>query len=83
MSRLAGAVTADFLYVRWLGDRYGIEEVTTTWDRLVVDRERQLAEWAEVLRELYPRVETVYGYANNHYGGCGFMTADQVRALLA
>lgn len=26
-------VTADFAYVRWLGDRKGIEEKTTTWDK--------------------------------------------------
>jgi len=26
-------VTADFAYVRWLGNRKGIEETTTTWDK--------------------------------------------------
>jgi len=26
-------VTADFVYVRWLGDRKGIEALTTTWAR--------------------------------------------------
>src|SRR6266404_1496759 len=31
-------ITADFAYVRWLGDRKGIEEVTKTWDKTVVDR---------------------------------------------
>jgi hypothetical protein len=31
-------VTTDFVYVRWLGDRKGIEAPTTTWDKTFVDR---------------------------------------------
>jgi uncharacterized protein YecE (DUF72 family) len=31
-------VTADFVYVRWLGDQKEIEALTTTWDKIVVDR---------------------------------------------
>ncbi len=31
-------VTADFAYVRWLGDRKQIEKQTTTWDKTVIDR---------------------------------------------
>jgi uncharacterized protein YecE (DUF72 family) len=30
-------VTTDFVYVRWLGDRHGIEKITQVWDRTVVD----------------------------------------------
>jgi uncharacterized protein YecE (DUF72 family) len=40
-------VTADFAYVRWLGDRKGIEEQTTTWDKTVVDRRSDLMNWVE------------------------------------
>jgi uncharacterized protein YecE (DUF72 family) len=28
-------VTTDFTYVRWLGDRHGIEKITQTWDKTV------------------------------------------------
>jgi len=31
-------ITADFTYVRWLGNRKGIEEKTKTWDKVIVDR---------------------------------------------
>jgi len=62
-------VTADFAYVRWLGDRYKIEEITRTWDRLVVDRARETERWAGTLRALLSRNIDVYGYFNNHYGG--------------
>ena len=30
-------VTTDFAYVRWLGDRHGIEKMTQVWDKTVVD----------------------------------------------
>jgi uncharacterized protein YecE (DUF72 family) len=76
-ARIPGAVTSDFLYVRWLGDRYKIEEVTQTWDRLVYDRREDAERWAEVLKELSPRVDRFYGYYNNHYAGCAFQSALQ------
>ena len=62
-------VTADFAYVRWLGDRYKIEEITKSWDRLVVDRARETQSWVGTLRALLSRNIDVYGYFNNHYGG--------------
>jgi hypothetical protein len=40
-------ITADFAYIRWLGDRKGIEEITKTWDRPVVDRSAELREWVK------------------------------------
>jgi uncharacterized protein YecE (DUF72 family) len=40
-------ITADFTYVRWLGDRKGIEELTTTWDKVIVDRQGDLSEWVQ------------------------------------
>ena len=38
-------ITSDFTYVRWLGDRKGIEEKTKTWDKVIVDRQCDLFEW--------------------------------------
>jgi hypothetical protein len=35
-------VTTDFVYVRWLGDRKGIEALTTTWDKTAIDRTEDL-----------------------------------------
>jgi uncharacterized protein YecE (DUF72 family) len=64
-------ITADFAYVRWLGDRKGIEGITTTWDKTVVDRREDLLHWVKLFRELVSRKLTVYAYANNHYAGNG------------
>ena len=61
-------MTADFSYVRWLGDRQAIEEITTTWDRLVIDRTEQMRAWVEPIRRFLEQGD-VYGYFNNHYAG--------------
>ncbi len=64
-------VTADFAYVRWLGDRRGIEALTMTWDKTVVDRRADLVNWVELFRQLLARNLKVFAYANNHYAGNG------------
>jgi uncharacterized protein YecE (DUF72 family) len=64
-------ITADFAYVRWLGDRKGIEAKTKQWDKTIVDRRDELTKWAELLRGLVSRDFKVYAYANNHYAGHG------------
>ena len=64
-------VTADFAYVRWLGDRKGIEKVTKTWDKTVVDRREDLTNWVELFRKFVARNLKVFAYSNNHYGGHG------------
>ncbi len=55
-------ITAHFAYVRWLGDRKGIEERTKTWDKTIIDREVEIGEWVQILK----RVVKAFAYANNH-----------------
>jgi uncharacterized protein YecE (DUF72 family) len=76
-----GAITADFTYVRWLGDRKGIETVTKTWDKTVVDRKSQLMSWVDYLQPIKKRGVTIYAYANNHYAGHGPATVAQFLKL--
>jgi uncharacterized protein YecE (DUF72 family) len=66
-------VTADFAYVRWLGDRKGIEKLTTTWDKPVVDRRADLKNWSDLLSRLVldKRLRKIFAFANNHYAGHG------------
>jgi hypothetical protein len=35
-------ITADFTYIRLLGDRKEIEQQTKIWDKVIVDRSREL-----------------------------------------
>jgi len=62
-------ITADFTFIRWLGDRKGIEERTKVWDKTIIDRSSGLEEWARILRRIAQEGIRIYGYANNHYAG--------------
>jgi uncharacterized protein YecE (DUF72 family) len=64
-------ITADFTYIRWLGDRKGIEQVTKIWNRIVVDRTAEMTSWVDVCTKIQRRGVTIYGYFNNHYAGFG------------
>ena len=71
MNETFDPVTADFAYVRWLGDRKEIEEQTMVWDKAIVDRTPELLEWVEVFRKFVARNLKIFAYANNHYAGHG------------
>jgi uncharacterized protein YecE (DUF72 family) len=64
-------ITANFAYIRWLGDRYGIENITKTWSKTIVDRREPLSEWAKACRLILKRGVSIFAYANNHYAGHG------------
>ena len=74
-------ITAPFSYCRLIGDRKGIEQVTETWDRPVVDRTEDLTRVAAALRRIAQRVP-VYTFANNHYAGHGPDTCRRLRELI-
>ena len=74
-------ITADWMYIRWLGDRKGIERITTTWDKTVIDRTDEIRSWVDVCYETVRRGVKVFGYANNHYGGHAPATIRQFREL--
>jgi uncharacterized protein YecE (DUF72 family) len=62
-------ITAEFTYIRWLGDRKGIEERTKTWDKTIVDRTAELETWVTVLQKFVARNIKIFAWANNHYAG--------------
>jgi uncharacterized protein YecE (DUF72 family) len=61
--------TAPFAYIRWLGDRKGIEDITKEWDKVVIDRTADLTRWVLPVHQLLARGRQVYGFFNNHYAG--------------
>lgn len=67
--RKGDVLTTDFAYIRWLGDRKGIEERTQRWDRLIIDRTGDMGRWISNIRKIIDGGTTVYGYFNNHYAG--------------
>lgn len=62
-------VTASFTYIRLLGDRKGIEQQTKVWDKVIVNRSKDLPRWVEVCQSAIRRKVNVYAYVNNHYSG--------------
>jgi len=62
-------LTTDFAYVRWLGDRKGIEEKAQRWDQIIIDRTRDMGQWVPNIRRIIDGGTAVYGYFNNHYAG--------------
>ena len=74
-------ITTDWTYIRWLGDRKSIEQITKTWDRSVVDRTHKLSSWVDYCQQIQRRGVTIFAYANNHFGGHAPATVRQFREL--
>jgi uncharacterized protein YecE (DUF72 family) len=74
-------ITTDWTYIRWLGDRKGIEEQAATWDKTVVDRTTELSSWVDYCYQIKKRGVLIYAYANNHYAGHAPATIEQFRNL--
>jgi uncharacterized protein YecE (DUF72 family) len=74
-------ITADFTYIRLLGDRKGIEQKTRIWDKVIVDRSRELMSWVNVCQRTVRRGIPTYVYVNNHYAGFAPGTIDQFQKL--
>ncbi|MFQ5915353.1 MAG: DUF72 domain-containing protein [Nitrospinota bacterium] len=76
-------VTAEFVFVRWLGDRRKIEEMTDTWDRLVINRTEDLLGWVPVFQDVLERKVHVLAYFNNHYAGHAPASVRMLQDMLA
>jgi uncharacterized protein YecE (DUF72 family) len=74
-------ITADFTYIRLLGDRNGIEKQTKVWDKVIVDRSRELMSWVNVCQRVVRRGVRTYVYVNNHYAGFAPATVTQFQKL--
>lgn len=61
-------VTADFVYIRWLGDRRKIAD-DFSFVRPELERNSDLDWWSRQIQRLLERGLEVFGYANNHYQG--------------
>jgi len=72
------AVTTDFLYLRWLGNRADIETYTHTQ----IDRGGSFEAWDADLKRALPEVREVYGYFNNHWAGHSPASANEMKRRL-
>ena len=77
MFRLIDRPTADFAYVRWLGPRE-----LTKFSHVQINRDRELAAWAEAFALLGEQVTQIYGYFNNHFQGHSPASCNQFKKLI-
>jgi uncharacterized protein YecE (DUF72 family) len=79
-------ITADFCYIRLIGDRYEIEKITKTWEKEVINRDDRIKRWAAVLEKMAGRKQFTFAYINNHFAGHAPATArklwDIYRAMI-
>jgi uncharacterized protein YecE (DUF72 family) len=80
ISRL-DAVPASFAYVRLIGDRAEVEQITQTFDSIVLDRSERIRAVAEAIRALAGRVPVLV-FVNNHFAGFAPETIRQLREAL-
>lgn len=79
LARLGNPMTANFGYVRFLGNHKQMDERVAQaraaegrdrdWDRLVVDRTDETRRWAASIREWMRAADNFYVYFNNHFAG--------------
>ena len=60
--------TGPFGYIRLLGDREEVDQLTKKLDHVVVDRQDQIEADAEAIKLLAKRVP-VLAFVNNHFAG--------------
>jgi len=71
------AVTADFIYLRFVGDRS-----ITKFDRLQKDQTEVMKDSNETLREVGDSVKQCYIFFNNHFAGFGPGSVNEFRRLM-
>lgn len=71
--------TADFVYLRFLGDRKKIEE---DFSYVRFDREDELGWWHTVIEEVSGEGRDLFAYFNNHYSGHAPSTAIRLLELI-
>jgi len=49
-----------------------MEEDTKTWDKVNIDRQSDLKNWVDILKEIVndKKILEMFAYANNHYALC-------------
>jgi len=74
--------TGPLCYIRLLGDRKAIEQVTTTWDEEVLDHTGPMLRWATLIRGMMAQGVRSLVYVNNHYAGHAPTTVRRLREMV-
>lgn len=69
LAKALDLVTADFAYVRFIGDRKRIEGKTKRFDKLIEDKTEELSIWVDELKKIVNKGVKTHAFFNNHYAG--------------
>lgn len=72
-------VTADFVYIRWEGDR---RKVNGLLGKVEFDRTSDIRVWSDKIQKLQKEAEEVFGYFSKYYSGHPPTDAEQLNRLL-
>jgi uncharacterized protein YecE (DUF72 family) len=75
----AGVATADFLYLRWEGDR---RKVNGLQGKVEIDKYGDIKSWADRIRMFLDESEEAFGYFSKYYSGHPPTDAKQLQGLL-
>lgn len=76
---LTEEVTADFIYIRWEGDR---KKVKGTLGQVEVERTSDLDKWADKIKTFMDKSYKIFGYFSKYYSGCPPHDAEQLLRIL-
>jgi len=74
-------ITADFVYIRLLGDRKAIKAKTTVWNQIAEDRTASMNSWVDVCQMVQRRGMQQYVYFNNHHEGFAVASVERFMSL--
>lgn len=64
-------VTADFCYLRFMGDRKGLESKTQRFDQIIEDKTDDMMVWGKEIKKIVAQGTTTYAFFSNYYAGYG------------
>jgi uncharacterized protein YecE (DUF72 family) len=71
LTKALNVVTGDFCYVRFMGDRKGLEARTQKWDRIIEDKNEEMLLWVSELKKIVAQGIRTYAFFSNYYAGFG------------
>ena len=81
LAKALDLVTADFCYVRFMGDRKAFEDKTQKFDRILEDKTDEMMVWARELKKIVAQKTPTYAFFSNYYAGYGPGSAKEFEDL--
>ena len=71
LAKALDLVTADFCYIRFMGDRKDLESKTEKFDKIIEDKADQMKVWAAEIKKIAGKGARSYVFFSNYYAGYG------------